>query len=390
MTELLLNPLKTVSPQKGLPADAHLEPAAMLAACPAYAQTPLIRLPGLARRLGVRQVLVKDESKRMGIGSFKALGGVYAVFSVVRERAEAAVGRTLDPAELVGDEVRRVAAGLHFMCASDGNHARAVAAGAGLVGARCSVYLHAGVTEERADHIRRQGAVIVRVDGTYDDSVEQARHDAEASGALLVSDTADAPECADDPLPVRVMKGYTVIAEEIRTQLLAGERPTHLFVQAGVGGLAAAMASRFSGTADAPRIIIVEPDSADCLLESARAGAATELSHSRETIYAMLDCMRPSLPAFAIVKDRVDAFISVADDLAADAVRNLAMPTEDDSAIRAGASGAAGLAGALAVAANSAWRNAIGMNSEAELLLIITEGVTDEGEFEKLSRRAEA
>lgn len=385
MTELFLNPLKTADPQGGLPADAHLEPMAMLAVCPAYAPTPLVRLQGFARQLGVRQVFVKDESKRMGLGSFKALGGVYAVFSVVRAQAETALRRKLDPAELVGEEVRAIASDMHFVCASDGNHGRAVAAGARLVGARCSVYLHAGVTEERADHIRRQGAAIVRVDGTYDDSVEQARHDAARTGAILVSDTADAPECADDPLPVRVMRGYTVIAEEIRAQLSPDEQPTHLFVQAGVGGLAAAMASRFSGSSDAPRIIVVEPDSADCLLESARAGGATEIAHSAETIFAMLDCLRPSLPAFAILKDRVDAFISVADTYAAEAVRSLAAPAETDTAIRAGASGAAGLAGALA-ATDLGWREAIGVNGDATLLFIITEGVTDEGEFERLTR----
>lgn len=384
MTELFLNPLKTAEPQPGLPANAHAEPAALLAACPAYAPTPLVRLPGLARKLGVGRVLVKDESKRMGLGSFKALGGVYAVLSVARERAGAALSRSITPAELIGDAVRGVASSLHFVCASDGNHGRAVAAGARLVGARCSVYLHAGVTEERADHIRRQGATIVRVDGSYDDSVEQARRDAAAMGAILVSDTADTPECADDPLPVRVMQGYTVIAEEIRAQLSPDERPTHLFVQAGVGGLAAAMASRFGGTPDAPRIIIVEPDSADCLLESARAGAATEVPHGAATIYAMLECLRPSLPAFAILKDRADAFLSVADGLAADAVRSFAIPAEGDSAIRAGASGAAGLAGALAVAENAEWRMQTSMDSNATLLLIVTEGVTDEGEYRRL------
>lgn len=384
MTELLLNPFKTVNPQGGLPADAHLEPAALLVACPAYAPTPLVRLPGLARKLGVGRVLVKDESKRMGLGSFKALGGVYAVLSVARERAGAALGRSITPAELIGDAVRGVASGLHFVCASDGNHGRAVAAGARLVGARCSVYLHAGVTEERTDHIRRQGAAIVRVDGTYDDSVEQARHDAQKTGAILVSDTADAPECADDPLPVRVMQGYTVIAEEIRAQLSPDEQPTHLFVQAGVGGLAAAMASRFGGLPGAPYFVVVEPDSADCLLESARAGGATEIAHSAETIFAMLDCLRPSLPAFTILKDRVDAFISITDDLAADAVRCLATPAGTDSAIRAGASGAAGIAGAFAIAANPAWRNATGVNGSSTLLFIITEGVTDEAEYRRL------
>ena len=180
------------------------------------------------------------------------------------------------------------------------------------------------------------------------------------------------------------MQGYTVIAEEIRAQLLPGEQPTHLFVQAGVGGLAAAMASRFSGSPHAPRIIVVEPDSADCLLESARAGGATEIAHSAETIFAMLDCLRPSLPAFAILKDRVDAFISIADTYAAEAVRSLAAPVETDTAIRAGASGAAGIAGALA-ATELRWSEAVGMNSDSALLFILTEGVTDEDEFRRLT-----
>ncbi|MET7247333.1 pyridoxal-phosphate dependent enzyme, partial [Methylobacterium sp. EM32] len=220
---------------------------------PAYAPTPLLTLPALARRLGVAQVLAKDEGRRM-LGSFKSLGGTYAGLTALARAA----GMDL-PALLAARPAGQPA----LICASDGNHGLAVAAAARFAGAPARVFLHAGVPPARARRIADEGAEIVRVSGTYDDAVEAAAGAARAGAGLLVADTTDDPE---DPIVRDVMAGYGVMAAEIRDQAGNGPRPTHLFVQAGVGGLAAAMAEGLAGWLSHPGLVVaVEPEQAACL-----------------------------------------------------------------------------------------------------------------------------
>src|SRR5262245_39356310 len=208
--------------------------AALLAVWPTHAPTPLVDLPRLATRCGVAKVVLKDEGLRP-LGSFKALGGVYAGL-----RALARATGLPDVATLVAS--RRPQETLPtLICASDGNHGLAVAAAAELAGAPARVYLDGGVPPARARRIAARGAEIVRVGGTYDDAVVEAARAAGRGEGLLIADTA-ADE--NDPVVADVMAGYGLIAQEIVDQLraLGDERPTHLFVQAGVGGLAAALA----------------------------------------------------------------------------------------------------------------------------------------------------
>src|SRR4051794_10013163 len=170
--------------------------------------TPLVALPGLARALGVRAIHVKDEGHRLGLGSFKALGGSYAVIRLVLERASDELGRPVDVAELRTPEVRAVAGRRTVACATDGNHGRSVAQGARLVGARCVIFVHAGVSDGRVAAIARLGAEVVRVSGTYDDSVAEASRVARANGWTVVSDTSWP---GYERIPGLVMQGYTAL-----------------------------------------------------------------------------------------------------------------------------------------------------------------------------------
>ncbi len=217
-----------------------------------YAATPLLDLPLLAARLGVAQVLAKDEGRRM-LGSFKSLGGTYAGLRALARAANTDISSLIATCP-AGQPA--------LICASDGNHGLAVAAAARFAGARARVYLHRGVPEVRARRIEQQGAEVVWVDGTYDGTVDAAAAAARTGAGILVADTTNDP---NDPVVRDVMAGYGVMAEEICQQIEATghARPTHLFVQAGVGGLAAAMAEGLEDWLAPPRsIVVVEPETA--------------------------------------------------------------------------------------------------------------------------------
>ena len=263
-------------------------PGELLRSCPAHTPTPLLRLPGLARALGIGAIFLKDEGKRP-LGSFKALGGMYAGLRALARAAGVSVADLLDPAA----PPRTLPA---LICASDGNHGLAVAAAARLAKAPARVFLPAIVPPARAARIAAKGAEIVRIDGTYDDAVRAAAAAASAGGGLLVADTGD------DPVVRDVMAGYGVIAEEIRAQL-GGERPTHVFVQAGVGGLAAALAEGLHDALAAPaRIVVVEPEAAACVAAALAAGRIVAVPGALETAAEMLSCGEASAPALAILR----------------------------------------------------------------------------------------
>ena len=203
------------------------------------AQTPLVSLPGLARELGVSSIHMKDEGFRLGLGSFKALGGSYAVIRLVLEEAGRQLSRPVDVSELQASEVAAIAKTMIFACATDGNHGRSVAQGAQLVGAKAAIFVHAGVSDERIAAIGHYGAEMIRVAGTYDDSVREAARVATEHGWTIVSDTSWP---GYERIPGLVMQGYTaIIGEALRAM---PEPPTHVFVQSGVGGIAAAAAGQ--------------------------------------------------------------------------------------------------------------------------------------------------
>ncbi|MGV6875706.1 diaminopropionate ammonia-lyase [Pseudochelatococcus sp. B33] len=363
----------------GLAAPAQVK--AFLGAFPDYAPTPLVPLDGLARELGVAGIDIKDESGRYGLSSFKALGGAYAVARLVHRFVEARLGRKVDPAELLSDESRSLASGLTVCCATDGNHGRSVAAGARMFGCRCVIYLHAGVSEGREHAIAGFGARIVRIAGSYDDSVAEAAEAARREGWLTVSDFSWP---GYEEIPGLVMQGYTIMLDEIAAQAAAPY--THIFVQAGVGGLAAVVAGyfheRYAGKG--PRTIVVEPALANCLQRSALANERRAMPAGEATVMAMLECYEPSLIAWNILEKSAGFYLGVDDGWAVAALKRLARPAGGDPALTIGESGAAGLAGLLAVAQDEKLRSALGLDAASRILLIGTEGATDPEVYQAL------
>ncbi|UWQ17666.1 pyridoxal-phosphate dependent enzyme [Jannaschia sp. M317] len=297
-------------------------PVAVLRDCPVHVRTPLHR-----HRTKDRDVWLKDESARMGLGSFKALGGVYAVARLLQAR----LGRMPSP----GDRHD-----VTFTCASAGNHGLSVAAGARLFGARARVHLAETVDEAFADRLRAKGARVVRSGATYDQSVTAAVADAKATGAIHLAD-GSWPGYTEPPR--LVMEGYTVMGEELRQQFTdARTWPAHVYLQAGVGGLAAALAYVIRNRWPVqPEIVVVEPDAAPCLAASHAAGHPVTVS-GPESIMGRLDCKAPSLLALEVLTQTVDRFVTVSDSAA-----EMAMNTASDLGHASTPSGCAGLAAML-------------------------------------------
>jgi diaminopropionate ammonia-lyase len=346
-----------------------------------HTPTPLRSLPALAAELGVGAIHVKDEGFRLGLGSFKALGGSYAVIRLVLEEAGRQLGRAVDVAELHAPEVRSVASGMTFACATDGNHGRSVAQGAQLVGAGAAIFVHAGVSDERVAAIARFGARMIRVAGTYDDSVVEAARVADEKGWTVVSDTSWP---GYERIPGLVMQGYTALVREALRQLPAP--PTHVFVQAGVGGIAAAVAGHLTIELGdrRPTHVVVEPARAACLFETARAGHPVRIEHGEPTVMAMLECYEPSLVAWRVLSRVADAFVTVDEEEAVAVMNRLARPEGDDPAIVAGESGGVGLAGLIRAAADPEIRAALSLTEASRVFVINTEGATDPKRYAEL------
>jgi diaminopropionate ammonia-lyase len=339
-----------------------------------YAPSPLIALPCLAASLGVATVDYKHEGARFGLGSFKALGAAYAGLRVLHMALTQRLNRTVTLAEISNGSLKPEASTLTLCSATDGNHGRSLAWGTQRFGAACKIYIHAEVSENRANAMRDLGADVIRVNGNYDASVACARDDAERNGWFMVADTSW-PGYTQPPLDV--MAGYGLLADEICRSM--PQPPTHIFLQGGVGGLAAAVAAymrQFWGKA-APRVIIVEPELAPCLMASARAGHCTTIAVTYETIMAGLSCGEPSEIAWQILADEADDFLTIPDTIIAPTMRHLAQPKTHDPMIEAGETGVAGLAALIAVASRPPLRGALGLTAASRVLLIGSEGITD-------------
>jgi diaminopropionate ammonia-lyase len=328
-----------------------------IAGWPGYAPTPLLALPALAQELGVASLRYKDERGRFGLKSFKALGGAYAVRRVLERQT-------------------RPAGEVTVTCATDGNHGRSVAWGARLFGCRCVIFIHATVSEGRAEAIRRYGAEVLRVPGNYDDAVRHAAAEAAKHGWFVVSDTSYQ---GYREVPVDVMHGYGVMAAEIFRQLPAGEVPTHVFVQVGVGALAAAICASFwlEWGPRRPRFVAVEPARADCLYRSIEAGHPVAVHGDLDTAMAGLACGEVSTLAWEILREGADAVLAIGDDWALEAVRRLAAPQGGDPAVAAGETGGAGVAALLAVRGRAELRARLGLDASSRVLLVGSEGDTD-------------
>ena len=347
-----------------------------------YRPTPLHRLSGLAQALGIGVLWLKDESERFGLGSFKSLGGAYAVVHLLRERLG---GGAVSIADVAAGRAAAGVAAMTVCCATDGNHGLAVAWGARRAGAKCVVYLPGPVSAGRERAIAAQGAEIVRIAGSYDEAVRTCAEDAHARGWLLVSDTSHA---GGDEAPSRVMHGYTVLADEIG-EALGQAVPTHLFVQAGVGGLAAAVIGAFRQDMGAagPKGIVVEPMAADCLYQSALAGSASPASGDLDTVMACLAAAEVSPLAWQVLDRGAFAFMALDDAGAVDAMRRAAEPAGCDPALVLGESGAASLAGLMAAAGEAEARATLGLTESSRVLVIGSEGATDPAIYRRLVGR---
>ncbi|PSH70459.1 diaminopropionate ammonia-lyase [Phyllobacterium brassicacearum] len=349
-----------------------------------HAETPLVSLPALATEIGVGAIHIKDEGQRLGLGSFKALGGSYAVIRLVLEEAGRSLGRNVDVFELQSPEVRAIAKTMTVACATDGNHGRSVAQGAQLVGAKAAIFVHSGVSDERVAAIARFGADMIRVDGTYDDSVREAARVATGRGWTIVSDTSWP---GYERIPGLVMQGYTAIVREALREMQ--EPPSHVFVQSGVGGIAAAISGHLAVVMgeDRPTFVVVDPARAACIVESAKAGYLIKIDHGEPTVMAMLECYEPSLVAWRVLSRVTDAFMTVDEDDAVAVMRKLANPADNDPAMVAGESGGVGLAGLIKVASDPGMKAALGLDQASRVFLINTEGATDPKKYEELVGR---
>ena len=355
----------------------HRAALAEIESWPGYAATPLISLDKLAADTGVASIWYKDESQRFHLNSFKALGGAYAVLKVLQRELAARIGvENASSAGLRRGDYDATTKDITVCSATDGNHGRSVAWGAEMFGCACIIYIHEGVSTGREAAIAGFGAEVRRVPGNYDDSVRKAAEDAAANGWFVVSDTSYDGYMV---IPGDVMQGYTVMAAEAAAQLPVDTIPTHVFIQGGVGGLAAAVIAHYwqLWNERRPRLIVVEPARADCLYQSALAGKPALASGDLDTIMAGLSCGEISPLAWQVLADGVHAFMTIPDDDAMAAMCLLASASASQKPIVGGESGVAGLAGFVGAVNDAECRQALALDAEARVLLFGSEGDTD-------------
>jgi diaminopropionate ammonia-lyase len=361
--------------------DALLGPDAFAAASneiatwPGYAPTPLRRLPGLAANLGFADITYKDEAGRFGLGSFKALGGAYAVLRcLATELRRRGIAAAVSAADLTAGRYREIVSAITVTSATDGNHGRSVAWGARLFGCRAVIFIHANVSAGRGHAIEAYGAEVVRVAGNYDDSVRHAFRTALANGWFVVQDTATE---GYREIPADITCGYGVIGSEIIDQIETP--PTHVVVQAGVGGVASAICARFwqGWGPDRPKFIVLEPSNASCVAASLACGRRTTLSGNVETMMAGLACGEVSELAWEVLATGADGAVVIDDEWAAIGMRRAAEPLGTDPPIVAGECSGGAVGALMALAARPDLARRIELDPSSRILLIGTEGATD-------------
>ena len=352
---------------------------------PMYKPTPLAKLPETARMLGIGELYVKDESHRFGLNAFKVLGGSYAIGNILADRLGKPLSET-GYAVLTAPETRETLGDITFITATDGNHGRGVAWTVTTLGQKSIVHMPRGSAEERLHNIRAAGAEADIIDGNYDDAVRLSRKEAEENGWVVVQDTSWE---GYEQIPAWIMQGYCTMGLEAYEQL--PQKPTHIFLQAGVGSMAGAIAALFTSIygEDRPKVIVVEPNNADCFYRTARAndGTCHIVTGDMQTIMAGLACGEPCHLAWEILKDCADHFIAFPDWAAAKGMRILGNPMGSDDRVISGESGASAfgcMAAILTEPELAEIREELGLNEDSRVLFFSTEGDTDRENYRKI------
>jgi len=349
---------------------------------PNYAPTPLHSLKAMAVDSKFADIWYKDESHRFGLKSFKALGGAYAVLCQLQKVIKLALNKEASIKDLLDHKYQDALANTVISCATDGNHGRSVAWGAQLFGVPCIIYIHKDVSVGREQAMQAFGAQVIRITGNYDASVRQAASDAKECGRLIVSDTSYEGYLE---VPKDVALGYTVMLAEVVDQL-AGEIPSHIFIQGGVGGLASAVAGYFWDLwgDKRPRLIVVEPIEANCLQRSAMAGKVQHVEGDLETLMAGLACGEVSVLAWEILANGADDFMTLSEEAVAPTMCLLANGNAGECQIEAGESAVAGLAAAVIASQEPHYRTVLGLDEQSKVLVFGTEGATDPELYQQL------
>ncbi|MEC7121952.1 MAG: diaminopropionate ammonia-lyase, partial [Pseudomonadota bacterium] len=342
---------------------------------PDYAPTPRHDVAGPAGALGFARLFYKDESARFTLRSFKALGGAYAVIRQAQAFLKTRLGETVATADIRAGRYRDALADWTVCTATDGNHGRSVAWGAQMIGCRAVIYIHAEVSAGRQQAMEGFGAEVRRIAGNYDDSVRIAAETAAEADWVVVSDTSWPGYAA---IPTDVMHGYMLMADEAIDQL-DGRVPSHVFLQGGVGGMAAAVAATFELRfgAKRPKIIVAEPSLAACLFATAKAGAPVTIEGDLATLMAGLAAGEVSPLAWTVLRSVADGFVYVPDGDVPPLMRRLAAPAGGDPAVEAGESALCGLAAALRIAGEAEAAAAFQLDAASEVLIFGSEGATD-------------
>ncbi len=352
---------------------------------PMYQSTPLVDLSHLAAFLGVAKIYVKDESHRFGLNAFKVLGGSYAIGSYLANLLGKDISQ-LPYEAMTSEETKAQIGDVTFITATDGNHGRGVAWTANQLGQKSVVYMPKGSAPERLANIRKEGSDAEITELCYDDAVRLAYENAQKYSWVLVQDTAWE---GYEATPRHIMQGYTTMAQEVAEVL--PHPPTHIFLQAGVGSLPAAIAGYFSDLYkdNKPIITIVEPHSANCIFKTAEAndGALHPVTGDMNTIMAGLACGEPCSIAWDVLRDYADFFLTCDDTVSATGMRMLGAPLKGDTRVISGESGAATYGCLIELMTSEAcrpYRDMLQLNETSRVLLFSTEGNTDKENYRNI------
>lgn len=358
---------------------------------PGYSVTPLVSLKKLSAKIGVKDIWVKDESKRLELGSFKVVGGSFAVYRLIQKKL-GMEGKQLTFDYLISADCKKKLGNIVFASATDGNHGRGLAWIANKLGYKCMIYVHSLTSQPRIDAIAKYGATVKVIKGNYDNAVRQCNEDAKKNGWEVVSDTS---WDGYTEIPTWIMQGYNTIFLEANEQIkkYGAKQPTHIFVQAGVGALAASTIGFYSALykESSPKFIVVEPDQAACLYESASKNddKPHTVDGDLDTIMAGLACGEPSPIAWKVLNKVTDAFVKVPDFVAARGMRILASPLSGDELVISGESGSVGLGSLYSIMmqdgkSSKKIREVCSLDKNSQILFINTEGNTDPVNYQNI------